>query len=367
MNLIRQWFHRTFSDPQVVILLLALLGSVLAVILFADMLTPAIAAVVVAFLLDAPVTWLCRQGMPRMLAVSLVVLLFVLLVGLLMVTVAPPLVRQIGQFVNDAPSMIGGLRDALMQLQQKVPDLISQEQVRGWLSGLGNDVANLGPQLLQYSLSGIRGAVTLVVYLVLVPVMVFFFLKDKKLLLGWFGGMLPREKPMLETVWVESVQRAGDYARGKVYEIIIVGVAAFVTFEILGLRYATLLAVATGLSVIIPYIGAATVTLPVALVAYFQWGFSSDMIVVVVAYLILQALDGNLLAPLLFSEVVQLHPNAIIIAVLVFGGIWGFWGVFFAIPLATVANAVIRAWQARETAMPPPSQGRAETGQGDTA
>ena len=71
--------------------------------------------------------------------------------------------------------------------------------------------------------------------------------------------------------------------------------------------------------------------------------------VAVGVYLVLQALDGNLLAPLLFSEVVDLHPNAIIIAILIFGGIWGLWGVFFAIPLATVVNAILRAWRERMT------------------
>ena len=112
----------------------------------------------------------------------------------------------------------------------------------------------------------------------------------------------------------------------------------------------TLLSVATGLSVLIPYFGAAVVTLPVALVAVFQWGPTGDTATAIIAYLVIQALDGNLLAPLLFSEVVKLHPNAIIIAILVFGGLWGLWGVFFAIPLATVANAVIRAWRERSAA-----------------
>jgi len=66
------------------------------------------------------------------------------------------------------------------------------------------------------------------------------------------------------------------------------------------------------------------------------------------AYAVIQLLDGNVLVPVLFSEVVSLYPVAIIIAVLVFGGIWGFWGVFFAIPLATLVNAVLRAWPREE-------------------
>ena len=90
--------------------------------------------------------------------------------------------------------------------------------------------------------------------------------------------------------------------------------------------------------------GAAVVTIPIAFVAYFQWGFGAEFAYVMIAYVVIQFLDGNILVPLLFSEVVNLHPVAIIAAVLVFGGIWGIWGVFFAIPLATLINAVIKAW-----------------------
>jgi putative permease len=94
----------------------------------------------------------------------------------------------------------------------------------------------------------------------------------------------------------------------------------------------------------VPYIGAVVVTVPVILVAWFQWGWSPEFIWLGVAYTVVQALDGNILVPLLFSEVVNLHPVAIIVAVLVFGGLWGFWGVFFAIPLATLVHAILIAW-----------------------
>jgi putative permease len=95
---------------------------------------------------------------------------------------------------------------------------------------------------------------------------------------------------------------------------------------------------------VIPYIGAAVVTLPVAIIAFFQWGWSDYFFYLMLAYGVIQALDGNVLVPLLFSEAVNLHPVAIIVAVLVFGGLWGFWGVFFAIPLATLIKAVMNAW-----------------------
>ena len=117
----------------------------------------------------------------------------------------------------------------------------------------------------------------------------------------------------------------------------------------MGLNYALLLSVLVGFSVLIPYIGAAVVTIPIAIIGYFQWGFDTPLWTLLIAHGIIQALDGNLLVPILFSEAVNLHPVAIISAVLLFGGIWGFWGVFFAIPLATLVSAVMSAWQENST------------------
>ena len=122
---------------------------------------------------------------------------------------------------------------------------------------------------------------------------------------------------------------------------------SYVTYKTMGLNYALLLSVLMGLQVVIPYIGATLVTFPVLGVAYFQWGLSGDnFLYILIAYSIIQALDGVILVPVLFSEAVNLHAIAIIVAILFFGGLWGFWGVFLAIPLATVVKAVLTAWPA---------------------
>jgi putative permease len=164
-------------------------------------------------------------------------------------------------------------------------------------------------------------------------------------------------------VWVEVDRQIGNYVRGKFIEILIVWVVTFLTFSIMGMQFAMLLGVLVGLSVLIPYIGAAAVTIPVAILAYFQWGLSPEFLWLMLAYGIIQALDGNVLVPLLFSEVVDLHPIAIIVAVLIFGGLWGFWGVFFAIPLATLVQAVLKAWPTLthdEEAEPPDTEQKGE-------
>ena len=144
----------------------------------------------------------------------------------------------------------------------------------------------------------------------------------------------------------------GNYVRGKINEILIVGSVSFIIFQLLQLNYAPLLAIIVGLSVLIPYIGAAVVTLPVAFVGYFQWGLNADFVWLMVWYAVLQFLDGNVLVPILFSDAVNLHPIAIISAILIFGGLWGFWGVFFAIPLATLVKALINVWPTTSDQIP---------------
>ena len=184
----------------------------------------------------------------------------------------------------------------------------------------------------------------LVIFVLLVPISVFFFLKDRELLVGWFAGLLPANRPLLERVGTEMTEQIGNYVRGKAVEILIVGIASYVLFAWLGLNYAALLGLLVGVSVLVPFVGAAVVTLPVVAVALLQFGWSANFFWIVIAYLVVQAVDGMILVPKLFSVAVNLHPITIIVAVLAFGGVWGFWGVFFAIPLATLVKAIYVAW-----------------------
>jgi putative permease len=212
------------------------------------------------------------------------------------------------------------------------------------MEGANQRLVDFGEQALSASIGSITSVAALLIYFILVPLMVFFMLKDKQYFTDSISRILPRERRLIAQVGNEMNVQIANYIRGKVIEIIIVGAVSCVTFAIMDLRYALLLGVLVGLSVLIPYIGAAVVTIPVGVVAMFQWGISPEFWYLMVAYGIIQALDGNLLVPILFSEAVSLHPLYIIIAVLFFGGLWGFWGVFFAIPLATLVKAVVTAW-----------------------
>ncbi len=344
LEFIGAWYHRYFTDPQAS--LLAVLLFVGAVVLFfmGKMLAPLLAAVVIAYLLEAPIQKLERKKTPRLMAVNLIFLVFMTLMLFFLVGMLPILVRQISQFFQDMPEMISNGQELLLRLPGQYPDFISEEAVWEFIGTIRGGVSSLGQSVLSFSVASIPALITVLVYLVLVPLMVFFFLKDKQIILDWLMRFLPTKRQLVTEVWHEMDGQIGNYVRGKVYEIVIVGGSSYVVFQILGLNYSPLLAFLVGLSVLIPYIGAATITLPIALVGYFQWGLEPDFAWLMISYLVLQFLDGNVLVPILFSEAVNLHPNAIIVAILVFGGLWGFWGVFFAIPLATLVKALINVW-----------------------
>ncbi|MGK2927282.1 MAG: AI-2E family transporter [Lysobacterales bacterium] len=356
MELLKDWFRRSFSDPQVVILGLFLVIGFAVIIGLGAWLAPMFASLVIAYLLEALVSRLQRTGLPRMPAVVIVFLLFVALLLFFILGLVPLVSRQLTQLVQQFPAYITTGQELLRQLPEAYPQLVSETQIEDLIKQLGQEVAGLGQQLLGWSLASVGTLISLIVYLVLVPVLVFFFLKDKDLMKGWIADRLPRERSLVNRVWTEAEGQIANYVRGKVVEIFIVGAVTYVTFILLDLQYSALLATIVGFSVLVPYVGAAVATLPIALVAYFQWGWGWEFSQVMIAYAIIQALDGNVLVPLMFSEVVNLHPVAIILAILVFGGLWGFWGVFFAIPLATLVKAVINAWPKKVHPEPAPAE-----------
>jgi putative permease len=349
VNIFRAWYQRNFSDPQAIILALLLTGGFFVVIFWGSMLAPLLASVVIAYLLEALVALLERKSMPRLAAVLIVFIVFVVVLLFLLLWLIPVLSTQVAQLVQELPRQIDSGQRMLMRLPELYPQFVSEQQLSEIMNSVRGELAGFGQNVLSFSLSSIPGLIALAVYLILVPLLVFFFLKDKQLILTWIAGYLPKQRELATTVWAEMDQQIGNYVRGKFSEILIVGGTSYIVFILMGLNYAALLAALVGLSVIIPYIGAAVVTIPVAMIALFQWGWGSEFAYLMLAYGIIQALDGNVVVPLLFSEAVNLHPVAIIVAVLVFGGLWGFWGVFFAIPLATLVMAVLHAWPTPET------------------
>ena len=347
-EILQQWYHRHFTDPQTVIFAFILIAGGLLVFVLHAHLLPILVAIIIAYLAEGLVAWLDRVNLGRTVAASIVTALMITAILLTFFVLLPLLSKQITELFREMPNMLGKGQQLLLQLPDKYPDYVSAEQIEEVLTLARTELTSMGQRVVSISLSSVVGAITFLVYMILLPLMVFFFLKDKVIILSWLANFLPEERRLLRTVWAELDIKIASYVRGKVIEVLIIWVASYIAFALMGLNYAMLLSLAVGLSVIIPYVGATVVTIPVALIAFFQWGFTSEFGWLMVIYGFIQFLDGNLLVPLLFSEVVNLHPVAIIVAVVFFGSLWGVWGVFFAIPLATLIQAILKAWPSED-------------------
>ena len=339
------WLHRYFSDEEAVIFALLIVFFFTALFFFGAMLLPFLSAIVFSYLLQGIITPLKKHlKVPEFLAVLLAFSLFMGILLTLIFWIFPLLWNQLLSLARELPVMAKAMQVWIDQLHKAYPQLITQQQASNLLNEAVNDMRMLGQTLVSFSLASIPNLIASLIYLILVPILVFFMLKDKRQLVSFITSLMPRKRTLMTQVWHEIDAQIANYIRGKALEIIVVATVSWISFVLLGLNYAELLALLVGLSVLVPYIGATVATLPVALVAFFQFGISSEFAWVIGVYAVIQTLDGNVLVPLLFSEAVNLHPISIILAVLFFGGLWGFWGVFFAIPLATMFKAIFNAW-----------------------
>ena len=344
LEMLRNWYIRRLSDPQTMGLLAILLFGFLAIYFFGNLIAPLLIAIVLAYLLEMPIRFLnLRLRFPRIMATILVFGSFISIATIFFLILVPMLWNQSISLLSDLPAMFNKLNEWLLNLPEHYPELIDYSMVDSIFNSVREKILGFGESVVKLSLTSIMNLVSLGIYAFLVPLMMFFMLKDKKELLQGVSRFLPRNRHLASKVWTEMQQQISNYIHGKLLEILIVTLITYIIFLIFGLNYPLLLAFAVGLSVLVPYIGAVLVTIPVSLVALFQFGVSPTFWYIIIAFAISQLLDGNLLVPYLFSEAVNLHPLAIIISVLIFGGLWGFWGVFFAIPLATLVKAVLNA------------------------
>ena len=338
-NFLDKFFNRFFSNEESVYFAILLITSFFFIILFGNVLLPVIISLVIAFLLNGLMTSLISFKLSRTISFSITLIVFFgFYLSLFMAL--PSLGTQINNLLQNLPTIVASFQETLSNMS----DYFSEEDIELIFSNLSSQINNL----LSSALGQLAGTVSLmfnaILYAIMIPLMVFFFLKDKEELLALAASVLPKENDFMKTVFNEMNGQLFNYVTGKFIEMLIVATASYIVFALLGLPYAVLIAILVGLSVIIPIFGAILVTIPVVLIGLYEWGLTYNFYWLLGLYLLIQMLDGNVLVPILFSNRNNLHPVIIIIAVLFFGGIWGFWGLFFAIPLATFIKAIINSW-----------------------
>ena len=337
-------FRKIFPTEESLAFALLLMVSIFILAVLGSTLSPFIVSIIFAYLLIGLNNRIVNLGLSERLSLFITFSFFMLAGLALLIWLAPILYQQLQSIITELPKWFSQLRTFISDLPNQYPDLVTSDQIASFLDNVSAQLLAVSQNFLRISILGIQNTLSLAVMLVLLPILVYFMLYDRKELINSFLTILPNNKNMLEKIWTEMDVQLSNYVRGKAFEILIVGIASAILFWSFGLKYTALLSVLVGLSVLIPYIGAFAVTVPVAVVAYLQFGFGYDFMLLLGLYIVLQVLDGNWLVPMLFSNAVKMHPVTIILAVFVFGGLFGFWGVFFAIPMATFLKAIVNAW-----------------------
>ncbi|MGB1067930.1 MAG: AI-2E family transporter [Gammaproteobacteria bacterium] len=333
-----------FSNEETIIFSLVILLFFLVISFFGSIITPFMISIVVAYLLVGMQKKIQSYDVSANVALIITFSVFIITGAALLIWLVPLLYIQLQAFILDVPNLINNFLDFISGLPAKFPDLVSSEQISIFFQAVSEEVNVIAQNIVKSSISGIQSAITFLLYIILFPILVYFFLFDRKNIIEGFIKIIPGKREMLTNIWAEMDIQLSNYVRGKTIEIFIVGIAAAIIFVSLGLKYSALLSVLVGLSVIIPFVGAFLVTIPIVVVGLLQFGLGTEFYLLIGLYLLLQALDGNLLVPIIFSETVKLHPVVIILAVFIFGSMFGFWGVFFSIPIATFIKAVWNAW-----------------------
>lgn len=345
-----RWLRRNFSNSGAIALLLTIALIVLCLAWFGTYLLPVLISIVFAYILLPAVRWLVRLGSPKTLAAIAVYCLFLVLYLGALFFLVPMIIRQLSSLVDYIPQALHSIQGWVGALTKDFPDFFPDMNTASIDNVLHSQVSKIGNVLLQFSLATIPGIIQAILYIVLVPVLVFFFLRDASLVSQVLAHILPKERVLIGEVWRKIDRQLAAYLRGRVVELLIIAVMSCIAFIAFGLPYPILLGVLVGVSVIVPYVGGIVVTIPVVVFGITAWGVSPYFTYFFIVYLVILGFDAYILVPVLFSGAMNMHPIIIIASVVLFGGLFGFWGVFFAIPLASVIQTILLAWpQTEET------------------
>ncbi|MGI9344718.1 MAG: AI-2E family transporter [Gammaproteobacteria bacterium] len=348
LSIIDSWLQRIFQTPETSFVFILGVGLVLLTALIGDLLMPVFISIGIAYVMTGFKNKLQQLGLPYWLAFSLSFAFFMFSLVLALFVILPLMIRQIGELAGTLPEMSEQLQTLIRTNLGSLPisiDLDLETLLNSFLPRATDGAAALSSTLL----AQLGNILTLAIYLLLVPVMVLFLMKDYREIIQGILSFIPGQKSLAFDLWTKVDHMLSNYVRGKVLEILIVWIASQILFTVLGLQYAALLALLNALSVIVPIVGVIVITIPVLVIGLLQWGLAGPFFLLLVSYSVLQFLEGYVLAPLIFSEAMKIHSLTVILAVLLFGGLWGFWGAFLAIPLATLIKILLESWPTPET------------------
>lgn len=344
---LKSFFKNYFYEEEQFAALFILIIFAVLLYFIGSTITPVFVSILVAYLLNGVMNFFEEKNYTK--KVSFYFTFTIFLAFYLFVLLSLPYVTgQIASLINELPAIVAFVENLFDDLIIRYPNFFTTEQVEEIFTSSASLIPSIAEQVLIQLNTSFSAIMNALIFLILTPILVFFFLKDKSEMLSYLTYFLPKKRSLLSKIWSDLNIQLFGYVRGKALEMLIVASITSLAFLFLEVNYSVILGILVGMSVLIPLFGAILVTIPVVAIGLFQWGLDTSFFIFLFVYFMIQILDGNVLFPLLMGNEVNLHPVLIILSILVFGGIWGFWGLLLAVPIATLIRAVFKVWPKKE-------------------
>jgi predicted PurR-regulated permease PerM len=322
--------------------------SIVAVVLLAllwtlgDVILPFVLGAAIAYLLDPLADWFEAHGFSRAVGVSIITLLGLLIFGLTILLVIPTLVEQAAALFASIPDLIEQSQEFLRTNFPSLGD--SESTIRQSLDSLGQIISSKGQELLQGALSSVSGVVGILVLLVIVPVVSFYLLLDWDRLVARIDDLLPRDHAdTIRKLAREIDATLAGFIRGQGTVCFLLGVYYSIALVLAGLDFGLVVGAVAGLLTFIPYIGSLVGGgLAIGLALFQFWGEWGQIAIIAAIFFSGQMIEGNILTPKLVGGSVGLHPVWLLLALSVFGSLFGFVGMLVAVPVAAVIGVLVR-------------------------
>ena len=338
---------RRLGPPTPRVALLIAVAVVLGFVLYLgrSALAPFVFGLVLAYLLDMPVERMARFGLPRWLSVLLVYAVVVVVVVQALLLTLRPLINELSTFIEEFPTFIARVVDLYAHLD--LPPAL-RHAIDTWLADLEAGVGGINPGDLLPVVTGIAGVIGSIVGYVIIPVWIFYLIKDRPALVEAGERSIPVEwQADIRAVFGIALRVFGQWLRGQLLLGFVVGAATFVGLVILSVtvdpvfgRFAVLLSVVAGILELLPIIGPIIAAIPAVLLALTA-GIDAA-IAALVLYLLVQQVENNVLVPKIQGDAVELHPSVVMVALVMGGAIAGLLGAILALPITAAGRSVFR-------------------------
>jgi predicted PurR-regulated permease PerM len=321
-------------------------AAALLLYLLGPILTPFVAAGILAYICNPLVQRLCGWKLPRTLAVVLVMAGLLLLGVSLLLVMLPLLEKEIGLFVARLPDWVEAARARFLPLLQQWfgaelqwDGATIKQMLQDHWQGAGGAAAKLLPMLG----SGGGALVALLANLVLIPLAMFYLLRDWDGLVAHIDGVVPRHwHAKVREIAAEVDAILAEFLRGQISVMLLMSAFYVVALWLVGLEFALPIGIVAGMLVFVPYLGMILGLLLATLAAAMQFGALAGLLPVWAAFVAGQLIEGMVVTPWLVGDRIGLHPLAVVFALMAFGQLFGFFGILLALPLAAMLLVALR-------------------------